>query len=240
MNNSKQNRTAILVFANSSSEEANRKSIENSNILFDRLNKLTLFTVSKTKLPYFRFTEKEQIGFSFEDRFINAIQSVFKKGFYNVVAIGNDTPQLRFSEILDAKEKIEQGKLVLGPSADGGFYLLGINQQMFSSIKMKGLSWETSRLFSEIRQESLFNNFEVATLKTYSDVDDLSDIKKLVNSYGLPPTILKLFLTTFVSSKRIETKITTFYKSATSNAHRNKGSPYLSFPLLHNLASSIS
>lgn len=231
MNFSKQNKTAILVFANSSGVEVNRKAIAHGKLLFDKFNKCTLHTVVKSKLPYFCFTENEQKGTSFGERFINAIQSIFEKGFYNVIVIGNDTPQLTFLEILEAKEKIEQGKLVLGPSTDGGFYLLGINKQMFSSIKMKELSWETSKLFSEIRQESKINNFEVAILKAYCDVDNLSDIKELINSYGLSSTILQMLLAIIASDKKIEINFTEFYNSIFPKRYRNKGSPNLSFAI---------
>ena len=107
-----QHKTAILVFANSSQEEISHKAIPKSGLLFDMLTQRTLKTVKKTKLPYFHLTEEHQVGDSFGERFTNAIQMVFTKGFEQIITIGNDTPQLRVSHILDASGHLENGKEV--------------------------------------------------------------------------------------------------------------------------------
>ena len=65
MNTSNQGKTAIIIFANSSKEELKHKAIVNGQKLFDTLTGITVQTVKKTKLPYFHFTEKEQLGNSF-------------------------------------------------------------------------------------------------------------------------------------------------------------------------------
>ena len=77
-------KTAILIFSNSAKEDAKRKSFADSQ-LFETLTNETINKVKKTGLPYFHFTETQQEGTSFGARFSNAIQTVFDKGFTNII-----------------------------------------------------------------------------------------------------------------------------------------------------------
>jgi uncharacterized protein len=117
-------KTAILIFANSAEKELTSKSISSSDF-FNLLDSDTVKTVKKTNLPYFHFSEKEQIGSSFGERFTNAIEAVFNKGFEHVISLGNDIPHLRANHILKATQNLATSDYVLGPSTDGGFYLMG-------------------------------------------------------------------------------------------------------------------
>ncbi|MGB5435124.1 MAG: DUF2064 domain-containing protein, partial [Maribacter sp.] len=122
MNAINEHHTAILVFALSSEEEQKRKKIRNGDRLFSALSEHSLNIVAKTGLPYFHYTEKEQVGDSFGERFTNAIQEVFNRGFKQIITIGNDSPQLKISHIQRAAVLLDHNKSVIGPSADGGFY----------------------------------------------------------------------------------------------------------------------
>ena len=97
---------AILIFANSSQEEERHKSIVQNGALFDALTTSTLKTVENSQLPYFYFTEKHQIGFTFRERFSNAIQSVFEIQFHSLFAITN-LPIARFLDYLIASNNYE-------------------------------------------------------------------------------------------------------------------------------------
>jgi hypothetical protein len=64
-----ENKTAILVFANSAREESKHKTIPGGEALFHGLTEHTLTIVKKTKLTYFHCTEQQQFGNSFYVRF---------------------------------------------------------------------------------------------------------------------------------------------------------------------------
>lgn len=53
-------KTAILIFANSSSEELKTKKIQRSALLFDHLNQKVLKIARSTGLPYFLFQKKNR------------------------------------------------------------------------------------------------------------------------------------------------------------------------------------
>jgi len=171
--------TAILIFANSSQDVGKFNSLADSNKLIEQLNASTLKTVKKTKLPYFLITEKEQCGLTFGERFENAIKMVFNKGYENVITIGNDTPQLKPQHILDAKSHLDKNNFIVGPSLDGGFYLMGIARGHFNKISFLELPWQTSYLQKSISLQITALGIEVLMLAKLQDIDSISDLKKI-------------------------------------------------------------
>ena len=175
--------TAILIFANSSTEEARQKSFYQGESFFEALNAHCLETVQKTGIPYFLFTEKEQVGADFGARFVNAITCVYNKGFENIITVGNDTPHLSSSQLLTTAKLLEKNKFVLGPSRDGGFYLMGLHRSQFDPTSFLKLPWQTSRLSKCIDLLIKKANIEVVRLKVLTDVDKFNDLKNILNSY---------------------------------------------------------
>lgn len=171
--------TAILIFANSSQEERKFKSFAKGDVFIEELNENILQTVKKSKLPYYLFTEKEQVGKSFGERFSNAIRVVFEKGFDSVITVGNDTPQLRKHHILQAAKEIIKNKCVVGPSIDGGFYLLGLSKKQFNKISFLDLPWQTKSLEKTISLQFAATQTEVIKLDRLLDVDSTFDLKAL-------------------------------------------------------------
>jgi glycosyltransferase A (GT-A) superfamily protein (DUF2064 family) len=189
------NKTAILVFANSAEKEVISKSIQSVD-MFDMLNAETLKTVKKTGLPYFHYSEKEQQGKTFAVRFSNAIQSVYDKGFDTVITLGNDTPHLKVSHILKAEQQLKSSDYVLGPSSDGGFYLMGFKKVYFNKDKFETLPWQTSKLQRHFNNALEQQSFSVSYLETLSDLDEISDIDLVLRSFKtLSFKIRKLLLT---------------------------------------------
>ena len=191
----KTNKTAILVFANSSQEELKHKAIPKGGVLFQGLTKRAVSTAKKTGLPYFLLTEKEQYGNSFGDRFVNAIKFIFNKGFDNVITIGNDTPQLKVSDILKAALYLSDQKFVLGPSKDGGFYLMGLNRSQFDERTFRDLTWKTNSLVKKLTKLIKTSNIQIIQLKTLLDLDSYSDLKRILK--GLKFSSSKIFQTIY-------------------------------------------
>lgn len=220
--------TAILVFAQSSKEESRRKGIVGGTLLFDSLTKRTLEVVRKTKLPYFHLTEAEQIGTTFSERFTNAIQSVFDQGFENIVTVGNDTPQLRSSNIVSAVTKLNERKSVIGPSADGGFYLMGLHKSNFNPTTFKELPWQTADLYRALTDVLMLSGSRIFRLSTYFDLDDFSDLRLFSNRFGhYSKKLLKLISALLTGTKESHFHFTRLFDSLLSFTFFNKGSPHI-------------
>lgn len=221
------NTTAVLVFANSSEEELTHKPLLNGEVLFDQLTRRTIKVVQESKLPYFHFCEKEQSGISFSERFTNALKAVFEKGYVNVIAVGNDTPHLKTSHILEAFGKLKSGQMALGPSADGGFYLLGIRKNQFFEEKFKALPWQTNELAQAMMEISLEQGVEVFNLPTLFDIDSARDLKKFIHRFqNIGKRLVSLMSSLFSSNEVFLERghISSYHCSL--QIHGTRGSPF--------------
>ncbi len=224
----KQNKTAILVFAHSSAEELRQKPMAKNTALFDVLTMQTLQTVEKTGLPYFHFTEKNQVGTTFGERFTNAIASIFKKGYDQVITIGNDSPQLKTSHLLAAKDKLATEKFVIGPSTDGGFYLMGLHKSQFEAASFKKLAWQTAKLSQQLVQVIVNQGADIIQLEKLFDIDTIHDIKSIISyCHNIPKKVRLALLRILNLFKRLSCLLFCNYQYNYQNALHNKGSPVL-------------
>ncbi len=85
-----------------------------------------------------------QHGRNLGARLHEAFASFFRAGCARVVIVGSDTPWMGTERILLALRLLNAADVVLGPSADGGYYLVGARRlvpQMF-----RGIPWGTSKV----------------------------------------------------------------------------------------------
>lgn len=84
-------------------------------------------------LKYKKFLKKiiYQNGENFNAKFLSAIKHVFNLNYNKIVIIGNDIPNLTQEEISKSLNLLCNGRAYIGPSKDGGFYLLSITKNDF-------------------------------------------------------------------------------------------------------------
>jgi rSAM/selenodomain-associated transferase 1 len=118
----------------------------------------------------------ENLGERMKNGFIEAIAMNFKR----VVLIGSDIPDLPLEFIEEAFTSLQEKDAVIGPSVDGGYYLIGFKDKNFSLRAFEGIPWSTKRVFEEtvkvVKQEGL----TVHTLQPLRDIDTIDDLKNLV------------------------------------------------------------
>ena len=219
--------TAILIFANSAEKEVERKSFLSVDF-FSALNTQTLKKVEKSGIPYFHISEKQQIGNSFEERFSNAIEGVFNKGFNNVITIGNDTPHLKTQHLIDTLQQLEKKDLILGPSKDGGFYLMGIKKTHFHKETFLKLPWQTNRLHKCITAIASAKNLDIQFLELLNDIDSKEDLQLIIDSFkAIPVSILKLLQKLIFSIKGTFIEEVFSIVNTSFSTNFNKGSPII-------------
>lgn len=221
-------KTAVLVFANTPDEDVRCKPMLKSPELFQGLTQITLRKVRNSGLPYYHFTEKEQQGTDFGERFTHAIQAVFELGFENVITIGNDTPHLRSKDIMEAAEALIAGKSVMGPSLDGGFYLMGIHRDNFDPHRFMNLPWQQAGLFRNLAQWLAAKGIPICHLPALQDLDGPQDIPALMNSVTLLSKKLKRLFTALLEHVRaLVTYAPKYHPLYRTSLFYNKGSPAL-------------
>ena len=219
--------TAILIFANSAQKEAERKSFL-SKEAFSKLNAQTLKIVRKSGISYFHFSENQQVGDSFGERFTNAIESILNKGFQNIITIGNDTPHLKTKHLLETQKQLEQKDLILGPSKDGGFYLMGIKKEHFNKEVFLKLPWNKSNLRKAVAKVSRVKKLKIDFLELLNDIDKKQDIKYIINSFKtIAYWLLKLLLYLVFDVKQIAHQSKIIVLEILFSKPFNKGSPQI-------------
>lgn len=120
---------------------------------------------------YKRFLQEgEELGLRME----NAFRKAFSLGYEKVCIIGSDCFELREEHISKAFNELESNSVVLGPSYDGGYYLLGMNQLISNLFKNK--NWSTSSVFHDTIndiEELQLNHF---LLEKLNDIDEEKDL----------------------------------------------------------------
>ncbi|MEC3906825.1 DUF2064 domain-containing protein [Tamlana sp. 2201CG12-4] len=219
-------KTAILIFAYSAEKEATLKPFQHSKRVFDALNVQTQDIAKKSGFPYVVFSEKQQKGNSFGERFTHAIQSVYNKGYDTVITIGNDTPHLTTNHILKTAHHLQNHDMVLGPSIDGGFYIMGLKKSQFNTKTFLELPWQTSQLNRSISQLHTSKKLKAYYLEVLSDIDSASDINTIIHSFrGISNTIKQLLISTTSIEKKIISNLNISIENFILNQPPNKGSP---------------
>jgi len=226
--NSLHSKTAILIFSLSQeAENINKPFLKRENVA-TALNSIIVDKVSGLNVDYFHYTEQNQKGDTFAERITNAIAATFDKGYDYVVTVGNDSLGLQKKHLRNAITEVHNKKVVVGPSYDGGFYLLGLHKDQFDVTSFLSLSWKSSRLYSDLGQ--LFQEISATeyNLPALHDLDSFKDIVRNITALSIKNVkaiqLLQKLLTKIL--KRSEHVFAKAQKSI-SQAPFNKGSPVM-------------
>jgi len=127
------------------------------------------------------FSLLPQRGVGFGERLYFAAEDLFRCGFYSVCLIDSDSPIVpakNFSKAAAALQR-DGDRIVLGPSDDGGYYLIGLkkaHRQLFEQI-----DWSTERVFDQTMRCAREIGLEVELLPFGYDVDDATSLRRLCN-----------------------------------------------------------
>jgi len=123
---------------------------------------------------------KVQRGNDLGERMLNAFREIFDCGYGRVVIIGTDCPKVNGHVMEEAMDALEQSDVVLGPTFDGGYYLLGLKAPWPDLFL--GIMWSTDSVFFETLNKINNQKRSVAVLNQLRDMDTLEDLK--VEGYG--------------------------------------------------------
>ena len=125
------------------------------------------------------FSLLPQRGEKFGERLYFAVEDLFKCGFGSVCLIDSDSPTVPAENFAEAVELLSttEDRVVLGPSDDGGYYLIGVkkpHRHLFEQI-----DWSTERVLNQTMQRATEIGIEVKLLPTGYDVDDGASLRRL-------------------------------------------------------------
>jgi rSAM/selenodomain-associated transferase 1 len=145
---------------------------------------VAVFTPVGAELDYIDLLPRDfellaQRGHGFDERLFNAAEDLSHIGFASVCLIDSDSPTVPPENYAEAAKLLaaDGDRVVLGPSDDGGYYLIGLRRihvRLFEEI-----DWSTERVLEQTIQRAGELNLHVELLPTGYDVDDHATLRRL-------------------------------------------------------------
>ncbi len=120
------------------------------------------------------YQKKIQEGENLGNRMMAAFLELFQQGYSKVVIIGSDCPELTGFILENAFDELHSNDVVIGPSTDGGYYLLGLSKHTPELFKNK--KWSTDTIFADTIQDTIKLKKRCSFLPELSDIDTAEDL----------------------------------------------------------------
>lgn len=111
-------------------------------------------------------------------RMSGVFDELWRRGHQRLVLIGSDLPPVPLGIVRQAFTQLEAGtRAVLGPSQDGGYYLVGLSApagELFTAMR-----WSHDRVLGETVERLAARGIDFALLPHWFDIDVAADIARL-------------------------------------------------------------
>ena len=127
-----------------------------------------------------RFRFFAQAGHDLGSRMAAAFKSCFARGATAALLIGSDLPDLPADYIEKGFENLARHDVVIGPSLDGGYYLIGFKANGFCSEIFHNVHWGSATVYEDSAAWLKKNLIRFGVVPQWSDVDELVDLWELL------------------------------------------------------------
>ena len=121
---------------------------------------------------------------SLGDCLLRTIQEIFAREHAGAVVLNSDSPTLPTALLVETAEILARPgeRVVLGPSTDGGYYLLGL--KTVHGRLLEDISWGTERVAAQTLERAREMKLDVHMLPPWYDVDDVEGLRRLLGELG--------------------------------------------------------
>ncbi len=121
-----------------------------------------------------------QTGDDLGQRMRNAFCRAFSNDYKRVVIIGSDSPDMPPILIECGLESLNDNDAVIGPSSDGGYYLIGFSTEGFLKEAFEDILWSSEEVYRVTIDKLQKHKRKLCILEQWHDVDTLEDLKSLI------------------------------------------------------------
>ena len=123
-----------------------------------------------------------QMGDDLGERLYNGFKKIFRQGYDSAIALASDTPDLPEAILDESLKKLTEYNSVIGPSFDGGYYLIGLRNDSARKNLFRGIAWSTETVFNETMKKIKQEKISCHALAPWGDVDQIADLERLLSS----------------------------------------------------------
>ena len=121
------------------------------------------------------FILRQQTGGNLGEKMNNAMREIFYTGYNRVVLIGSDIPSVRHENIERAFDSLNHSDVVIGPSEDGGYWLIGMKKFIPDAFNIS--KWGNSSVLNSTIKKLNDSGTIYNLADTLQDLDTPDDIK---------------------------------------------------------------
>lgn len=150
--------------------------------LSDKINIFLYWTGSGDINNYKKFIPenfilRQQEGKNLGEKMNNAMREIFYTGYNRVVLIGSDIPSVRAINIKRAFDSLNHSDVVIGPSEDGGYWLIGMKKFISEVFNIPESKWGDSSVLDSTVKKLKDSGIIYNLADTLQDLDTPDDIK---------------------------------------------------------------
>lgn len=124
-----------------------------------------------------QFHLAEQNGANLGARMSNAVKKVLGSGYESALVIGSDIPELKAENLTRAFDTLKSCDVVLGPSEDGGYWLIGMKEFIPEAFNLS--SWGNAGVLERTIEQLRTLGFTHEFADTLQDIDTPEDLKRI-------------------------------------------------------------
>ena len=120
-----------------------------------------------------------QMGADLGERLTSATQWAAEHGYIKIIIVGSDSPTLPILHISEALTLLDSRDIVIGPSTDGGYYLIGFSAETLTTtvpLVFKEIAWSTADVFQQTVARIYSAKVTLGFLPPWYDIDTAEDL----------------------------------------------------------------
>jgi rSAM/selenodomain-associated transferase 1 len=121
-----------------------------------------------------QYHKRLQSGAELGQRMQHAFTALFQAGYERVIIIGSDCLELTAEIIQKGFLQLEEKDVVIGPSLDGGYYLLGMKH--LRPALFQGKTWSSASVLADTIADCLEHTLSHSLLPQLNDIDEEKDV----------------------------------------------------------------
>ena len=146
------------------------------------------YSISEQKKDEILFFNEQYMSFcqkgdDLGKRMYNALCTTSERGFKKCILIGSDSPDLPSSIINEAFKALDSYDITLGPSTDGGYYLIGFSSERIDYRIFDKVKWGASSVLKYTLRNIEKTGMSSCLLQEWDDIDDISNLRKYYSHY---------------------------------------------------------